>query len=149
MQDAHDRKDRGSVAVEFALVLPILLLLVLGIVQYGLYFYARQGGSDIARDGARRAAVGDPPTCSAFQAGLRTSISNLAGAASSGAAVISRTYVRQDPTLVQVGDTVTVTVQFPSYDLHIPLVPFARNGIVSTTVSARVENVPTQPETCP
>ena len=47
------RDDTGAVAVEFALLLPLLLLLVLGTIQYGSYFYSTQAGSDIARDASR------------------------------------------------------------------------------------------------
>jgi Flp pilus assembly protein TadG len=50
-------RDCGSAAVEFALVAPLLLLLVMGIVNYGLFFFdsisLRQG----AREGARQAVV--------------------------------------------------------------------------------------------
>ena len=52
-------RDRGAAAVEFALVVPILLALMLGIVDYGLWFgdslSVRQG----VREGARQAAVDD------------------------------------------------------------------------------------------
>ena len=60
------RKRRGdegrAAAVEFALVMPILLILVFGIVQYGFYFYAMQAGSSAVGDAARRVAVGNCPT---------------------------------------------------------------------------------------
>src|SRR5687768_5644922 len=63
----HRRTESGAVALEFALVVPIFLLLVLGTIQFGIYFWAAQGGSTAAREAARRAAVGDFPTCSAFR----------------------------------------------------------------------------------
>ena len=121
-------------------------MLVLGIIQYGMYFYARQGGSDVARDAARRAAVGEPATCSAFRTMVRNNIDDVTGSGST--ASVTRTYTKQNPSLVQVGDTVTVSVSFTSYDLNIPLVPMVDNGQVESTVKSRVEFVPTQPEAC-
>ena len=138
--------ESGAVAVEFALILPVLLILVLGIIQYGMYFYARQGGSDIARDAARRAAVGTPASCADFRTMVRDDINDLTG--SGATATVNRTYTKANPALVQVGDTVRVTVSFTSYDLNIPLVPVVEDGRVETTVDARVEYVPSQPEAC-
>ena len=47
------RADRGAAAVEFALVVPILIMLLFGIIDYGLYFAnalgVRSGASDAAR----------------------------------------------------------------------------------------------------
>lgn len=129
-----------------ALVLPILLLLVLGIIQYGLYFHARQGGSDAVRDAARRAAVGDPVSCEDFRELLTEEISSLRSKAAS--TVITRDYVQVDPDRVQVGDTVEVRVAFDSHDLNIPIVPMVDDGRVDMTVTARVEFVPEQPEDC-
>lgn len=55
--------DRGAAVVEFALVMPILFLIVFGIIQYGLYFNdslnARQG----VREGARQGVVRNFPAC--------------------------------------------------------------------------------------
>ncbi len=49
------RRDGGAAAVEFALVVPVLLLLVFGIIEYGLWFSdslaARQGVREAARQG--------------------------------------------------------------------------------------------------
>jgi Flp pilus assembly protein TadG len=139
------------VAVEFALILPVLLILVLGVIQYGMYFYARQGGADIARDAARRAAVGEPAGCTAFKSGVRNNINDLTGSGST--ATITRTYTPNPartptPGVIVVGDTVTVTVSFTSYDLNVPFVPIVEDGRVAATVKSRVEFVPTQPEAC-
>ena len=49
--------DRGAAAVEFALIMPILLLLVFGIISYGYMLSFRQAISQAAAEGARAAAV--------------------------------------------------------------------------------------------
>lgn len=51
--------DQGAVAIEFALVLPILVVLVFGIFQFGLYFNRQQGIHAAAREGARVAALSE------------------------------------------------------------------------------------------
>lgn len=51
------RGERGAAAVEFALVVPLLLLLVFGIIQYGYILSFRQALSQAAAEGARAAAV--------------------------------------------------------------------------------------------
>jgi Flp pilus assembly protein TadG len=143
------RTDGGAVAIEFALIMPIFLLLVFGMIQYGVYFWAAQGGSSATREAARRAAVGDFPTCVAFRTDVRERIDSLGD---STTATISRTYANGPGNLkptVEVGDVVTVVVEFKSPDFHLPLVPFVHDGIVRQTAEARVENVPTgDVETC-
>jgi Flp pilus assembly protein TadG len=51
------RLDRGSVAVEFALLLPILLLIVVGTIEFGRVYSQVQVYNGAAREGARCAAV--------------------------------------------------------------------------------------------
>jgi Flp pilus assembly protein TadG len=43
----------GAVAVEFAIILPILLLLVFGIIDFGHAWYMKHMMSDASREGAR------------------------------------------------------------------------------------------------
>lgn len=49
--------DRGASALEFALVVPILLVLVMGIIEFGFMFQAQLALTHAAREGARMAAV--------------------------------------------------------------------------------------------
>ena len=49
--------ERGAAAVEFALVVPLLLLLIFGIISYGMMLSFRQGLTQAASEGARAAAV--------------------------------------------------------------------------------------------
>jgi Flp pilus assembly protein TadG len=51
------RDDNGAAAVEFALVMPLLLLLVFGIISYGMMLSLRQTLSQATTEGARAAAV--------------------------------------------------------------------------------------------
>ncbi|WP_026556464.1 TadE/TadG family type IV pilus assembly protein [Arthrobacter sp. 35W] len=49
--------ERGAAAVEFALLLPVLLLLVIGIMEFGRAYNIQISASQAAREGARYAAV--------------------------------------------------------------------------------------------
>ena len=51
------RGDRGAELIEFALVLPLLLLLVLGIVDFGFLFQRLEVITNAAREGARVAVL--------------------------------------------------------------------------------------------
>ena len=54
---------RGQALVEFVLVLPVLLLLLIGIITYGLYIAAAATVQQAARVGARSAAIGETLGC--------------------------------------------------------------------------------------
>jgi len=51
------RGDRGASLVEFALVLPVLALLMFGIIDFGTLYSDYQGLRNGVRDGSRNAAV--------------------------------------------------------------------------------------------
>ncbi|MGH7606822.1 MAG: TadE/TadG family type IV pilus assembly protein [Burkholderiales bacterium] len=53
------RDQHGASAVEFALIAPLLIGLLLGIIQYGSLFLLQTRMNDTARDTARRLAVGE------------------------------------------------------------------------------------------
>jgi Flp pilus assembly protein TadG len=52
------RSERGAEIVEFAFVLPLLLLIGLGICDFGMLFQRYEIVTNAAREGARAAAVG-------------------------------------------------------------------------------------------
>jgi Flp pilus assembly protein TadG len=54
---ASRRRDRGAAAVEMAIVLPLLLLVVAGIADLGRAFYYQIVISNAAREGARMLAL--------------------------------------------------------------------------------------------
>jgi len=54
----HMRGERGATAVEFALVAPLFFLLVLGIIEFGWYFFVEHTIQYATREGTRLALVG-------------------------------------------------------------------------------------------
>jgi Flp pilus assembly protein TadG len=70
-------RDRsGAAAVEFALVFPLLLVMLLGIFEFGRVWNIHQVVTDAAREGARRAVVRDGLTGTAKQAAVAGAIQN-------------------------------------------------------------------------
>ena len=51
------RSERGAQLIEFALVLPLLLLIILGIMDFGLLFQRYEAVTNAAREGARIAVL--------------------------------------------------------------------------------------------
>lgn len=108
----HD--DRGQTAVEFALAAPILVVLLLGIIQFGVAFHDYVTITDAARAGARKAVV------ARFNGGTFDSAKQ---AVRDSASQLDQTKLDPevtDPSGLTAGSTVTVTVTYP-YSIDIPL----------------------------
>lgn len=52
------QKKRGQAIVEFALILPIFILILVGIMEFGLLFHQYLVVTSASREGARTAALG-------------------------------------------------------------------------------------------
>lgn len=57
-----NKDERGASAVEFALLAPILFMLVFGIIQLGMAYHRQQGLEAASREGARTASIGATQT---------------------------------------------------------------------------------------
>lgn len=51
------RRERGASAVEFAIILPVLVVMLFGIIDYGCFFFDSIGLKQGNREAARQAAV--------------------------------------------------------------------------------------------
>ena len=112
------RRSRGQSLVEFALVVPILFLILCGIMDFGFLLYSRMTVINAAREGARVA------TSMTEDAGaIPAAVSSQVSAAAGGLAVsTSACRVPKGSTScggfggAEAGDSVRVTV---SYDHHV------------------------------
>jgi hypothetical protein len=55
--------ERGAAAVEFALVIPLVVMVVLALTDYGIWYTDSVSLKHGTREGARQGAVGDFPGC--------------------------------------------------------------------------------------
>ena len=53
--------ERGVAAAEFALLLPVFLLILFGTIEFGMIMYGREIVTNAAREGARAGIVQGPP----------------------------------------------------------------------------------------
>ncbi len=72
-----ERRDQGQSLVEFALVIPVLAVIVFAIVQFGFLFAGQIGLANAVRDAARTAAVNQG--ADATRLGVCTTTGSLTG----------------------------------------------------------------------
>jgi Flp pilus assembly protein TadG len=102
----YRRNRRATAAVEFALVAPVFMLLVLGMIEYGRMCMVQQVITNASREGAR-VAVLDGSTV----ADAQTTVNDyLAAGSITGATVTVAPNPLSD---AEFGDPVTVTVSIP------------------------------------
>jgi len=86
MNRTRARSDSGAAAVEFALILPILVLLVVAIMEFGRIYNIQLGLTAAAREGVRTMAIENNP--SAARAATKVAAPNLTPALTDGQIVI-------------------------------------------------------------
>jgi Flp pilus assembly protein TadG len=130
----RSRRDRGAALVEFALIMPLLFLLVAGTIDFGYMINRDTLINNAAREGAREGTVN--PNATAIESVVRSALSDLdqtkltvtvtcrkpddsacttfaADAKSGGVAIVRVQYVHTFftfvPTAVGLGNTTTLT----------------------------------------
>ena len=96
---------RGTSVLEMALVLPILLMLSFGVVDYGYFFYVKNTVQGAAQAGVRAAIP-----ASATNANVNTVISNMMTAAGIPSGSYTVTLTPTDVSTAAAGSTVTVQI---------------------------------------
>jgi len=67
--------ERGASAVEFAIVLPVLVMFVFGIIEFGIVFYNKAMITNACREAARAAIVYRTPLLAADE--MKTEVDNV------------------------------------------------------------------------
>lgn len=149
------RNEAGAALVEFALVVPILLILVFGIIEFGLAFNDYIAVRNGSREGARVAVVNDvnnAPSCT-ISGGIVSPPAAPTGASDATNAVVCKTKDRigldQSQVKVKVsisgysiGDTVTVCASYPVTSISGILAPIISGKTLTSNVTMRLEQVP-------
>lgn len=150
------RRERGASAVEFAILLPVLLVLVFGIIDYGIFFFDSIGLKQGSREAARQAVVlrVDATACSAavsydnIACTARTSSTNILGrtngAVSGGGPAQVKVYMRLQTSAPNPTNTWKQGNQFilcaqVSEKSATGFVPFPANGIMTSKVVMSIE----------
>ncbi len=103
------RSESGASAVEFALLLPVLMLLLFGIIEFGLALHRQTILTNASREGARLGIVQSSPPITA--AAVDTVIDNYLGPAGIPPATVSRNIVGVPGSVT--GAPVIVTLTLP------------------------------------
>ena len=130
---AWSSRQDGAAAVEFALLLPLLILLLFGFIQFGTAFNARIQATNAAREAARLAVVGIDDFDNIGGTQFWDIVRDKAGVGS----ISNCTFDTEDV----VGGELTVTFDFP-IDLVIPFLPGPSSLQTATArASMRIEQL--------
>jgi Flp pilus assembly protein TadG len=103
---APGRRDEGAVAVEFVLVVPLFLLVIFGLIAFGLYLSSTLNAHHAAREAARLAAVG-VDDCATWEAQVRDRATGVA-LQPGGISLAYSPGSGGDPSVTDVGDEIQV-----------------------------------------
>ena len=124
-------RTEGQAFVEFAIVLPLLVMLVVGICQFGLAFHNYLSITDATRVGARAAAVNRTSAagpCSAARTAIQNTVSTT-----QWSTISSRITCTAG---ANTGDPVKVIVKYP-YKIGLP--GFSASGNLTSSATERLE----------
>jgi Flp pilus assembly protein TadG len=123
------KREQGQTMTEFALVLPLLALLLFGVIQFGIVFHHYVTLTDAVRTGARQGAVGSRLTnpAAVVEDRVRTSAADLDQ---------SKLTVTVESTWEE-GTDVSVSATYP-YEISL-LGVVVKSGNLSSTTIDRVD----------
>jgi len=109
---------RGVAAIEFALILPVLVLLLLGIIEFSLALYDKAVITNASREGARAGIVfSDPPMTDGEISSVVTNYCQNRMITFGSATQVTTTVLREG---LSSGDDLTVRVRYQYQFLAVP-----------------------------
>lgn len=105
---------RGVTAIEAVLVLPLILLLTFGVMEYGWIFLKQQEIINAARHGAREAALPD-----ASAGDVQASVANVMTTVGLGGSGYALSFNPADFVNAEPGDSITATITLPYENIEL------------------------------
>jgi len=131
---------RGAAVVEFAVVAPVFILLVFGMVEYGRMVMVQQVLTNAAREGARKAVL-DGANATTIKTDI---VGYLTAAKVNGVTTSNVTISPADPNAATAGTPITVTISVPFANvswLPSTMFPAAKAQTLSASAVMRRETV--------
>ena len=149
------RDDRGATLVEFALIAPLFLLLLFGIIDFGMMLNDYQSLRQGVRDGARAATVANygsacgPDTGTELACLVRARVGLEPSGATQGVGPFTTRVMIIAPTSYQVGQSVTVCAASPERSLTgFPIIAnLMGNHELRSKITMRIEKLTSAPLT--
>ena len=107
--------ERGGPTVEFALLLPVLILILFGTIEFGLAFYSQEVLTNASREGARAGIVQNTPKPSVSD--IQTVVNNYLTGTGINPSLVTVTVVGAGGTFP---NPLTVTVTYNYLFLVLP-----------------------------
>ena len=116
------RSERGAELIEFGLTLPLLLLLVLGIIEFGFMFQEYEVVTNAAREGARLGTLIPSAGYPTAEAETRAMDYLLAGGLKAAQATPAPTVVPSQVAITGTGKCIPVVTATVTYQHPVPFV---------------------------
>jgi len=131
----RNNRERGSVIIEGALILTILLTMLIGIVDFGQFLFIHQTLTERAREAVRYGIVNDPTNSTLIQnvvlygQASGGSVPNSPASTDKGIFNVTRSQVVATATGVTTDDyRLNVGIQGYSYTIYSPVIAGSYNG---------------------
>ena len=129
----YKSRRRGAAIVEFALVAPVFLILITGVVELGRGIVVQQLLTNASREGARIGGYDTTTSTSTVTTAVNSYLTNV------GISGATTTVSPNPPSLASDGQSVSVTVSIPFTKVSYLPAPFYMGGttLQATTVMCR------------
>jgi len=132
--DLKKRGQRGASLIEFAIVLPILVVLLLGIIELGFLLFNKAMITNASREGARAAILFDEPRLN--EADITTVVNNYCQDQLITFGSATPVTDAAPDTCPGSGASITVTVDYQYDWLVLPNLPYATALVGPVNLSA-------------
>ena len=108
----REHRRRAGAVVEMAVVSPLLLMIIFGVIEFGNSFMVRQIITNAAREGARTAAIQPVADDDAIRTAVRDAMSSISGIAVPDGSIEITHWCKQSDGTPNFTETIRVVVDY-------------------------------------